>query len=83
MYKIITHDYYKKHAQDFEDLGYSKVDISFMPTSINEQTCRDLHAQGFDTVTVFKGKKAVLNLGKKINPFDENCKIWMPPKEEK
>ena len=83
MYKTITCDYYEKHAQDFEDLGYSKIEVFCCDKSLDIAICNDLRAKGFDTITVYKGRKPVISLGKKVNPFDENCKIWMPQKKVK
>lgn len=73
----VTEEYYNEHKAVFEQLGYEETSPATI-LNIYEMSRNYLRNKGYDVVGVFNKNIPVKNLLKKVNPFDENCKIWMP-----
>ena len=79
----ITEEYYNAHKEDFEQLGYRFAKI-LCPLDVYELSKSFSKKRGMDIITIYNKKNIpVFELYKNVDPFDENSKIWMPPKEEK
>lgn len=77
----ITEEYYNTHKEVFEQLGYESSQ-SYTYYRVYEMTRQRMREQGYDFIAVFRDNLPIIDLIKKVDPFDADCKIWTPPQEE-
>ena len=76
----ITEEYYNAHKEEFEKLGYESSQ-SYTYYEVYEMTRQRMREKGYDFIAVFRDNLPVIDLLKKVNPFNPFCKIWMPKKK--
>ncbi len=75
----ITEEYYNAHKEVFEKLGYESSP-SYTYYRVYEMARQIMREQGYDFIAVFRDNLPIIDLIKKVNPFNPFCKIWIPKK---